>query len=156
MPWRKIMMCYSLFRNNPKFISVSAGKPLFSEGEPSKLMYVLITGEARVTVGGRELEWLRPGDTVGEMSLIGREPQTTTVEAVSDCEFVCVDEDRFEFLASDAPGFALELMRLVAHRLRTAERPLLGQPLAVPANNVQFVTPLETPSTVEPQPNHPH
>jgi CRP/FNR family cyclic AMP-dependent transcriptional regulator len=110
------MLCYSLFRNNPRFVELVAGTPLFLEGEPSDLMYVLVVGEAKMSIGGREIERLRPGDTVGEMSLIDHQPHEASVEAVTDCEFVCVDEKHFEFLVAEAPGFALELMRLMARR----------------------------------------
>jgi len=85
-------------------------------------MYVLVYGEARILIGGREIERLRPGAVVGEMSLVDHEPHSATVEAVTDCEFACVDERRFNFLVTETPGFALELMRIMAHRLRAMNR----------------------------------
>ncbi len=127
------MMCYALFRNEPHFISVSAGGTLYAEGDPPRLMYVLIVGEARVTLDGEEIERLHPGDVVGEMSLIDNQPHSVTVEATTNCEFACVDEDRFNFLVAETPGFALEIMQVMARRLRVTDRLLLGQRRAIAA-----------------------
>jgi CRP/FNR family cyclic AMP-dependent transcriptional regulator len=120
------MLCYSLFRNDPQLVAIRAGTPLYVEGEPSGLMYVLVAGEARIVVGGREVERMQAGGVVGEMSLVSHEPHSATVEAVTNCEFACVDEKRFNFLATETPGFALKLMRIMAERLRNKDR-LLGE-----------------------------
>jgi CRP/FNR family cyclic AMP-dependent transcriptional regulator len=121
------MMCYALFRNEPHFINISAGSTLYSEGDPPGLMHVLIVGEARITLGGDEIERLRPGDVVGEMSLIDDQPHSVAVEAITDCEFACVDEDRFNFLVAETPGFALEIMQVLTRRLRATDRLLAAQ-----------------------------
>jgi CRP-like cAMP-binding protein len=115
------MRSASLFSHESRVIAVRAGKPLFVAGEMSGLMYVLKQGEAKVLVDGHEVERLKIGDPVGEMSLIDHEPHSATVEAVSDCEFVCVDEKHFNFLVRETPGFALDLMRTMARRLRSMD-----------------------------------
>jgi CRP-like cAMP-binding protein len=115
------MLCYSLFRNNPRFIAIPAGSTLFFEGEPSDLMYVLIVGEAKISIDGREIERLRQGAIVGEMALVDHQARAETVEAITDCEFVCVDEERLEFLVAHTPGFALEMMRVMARRWGAAD-----------------------------------
>jgi CRP-like cAMP-binding protein len=55
-------------------------------------------------------------------------PHSATVEAVTDCEFAVVDEKRFDFLVTETPGFAIEIMRVLAHRLRNTHIP--GTPSA--------------------------
>jgi len=124
------MMCYALFRNEPQFVTIPAGAKLFSEGDPPNIMYVLIVGEASLSIGGREMELLRPGAVVGEMSLIDPQPHSATVRAISDCEFACVDEKRFDFLVAETPGFALEIMQNLVQRLRAADRLLTQRPAA--------------------------
>lgn len=116
------MLCASLFRNDPRTICVPAGSRLFNQGEQTDMMFVLIHGRARVLVNGREVEQLAVGDPVGEMSLIDHEPHSASVEAVSDCEFVCVDQQHFNFLIVETPGFAMDLMRTMAKRLRNMDR----------------------------------
>jgi CRP/FNR family cyclic AMP-dependent transcriptional regulator len=112
---------YALFRDDPRMVAVRAGTPLFVEGEKADLMYVLTSGEARILVGQREVEKLAPGAIVGEMALIDKVPRSATVEAVTDCEFVCVDQKRFQFLVTETPGFALGVMKVLADRLRNAD-----------------------------------
>lgn len=116
-----MQLFYSLFRNDPRALALRAGAELFRQGDAADLMYVLTAGEARILVGQREVEKLLPGAIVGEMALIGREPRSATVEAVTDCEFVCVDEKRFKYLVTETPGFALSVMRVLADRLRNAD-----------------------------------
>jgi CRP/FNR family cyclic AMP-dependent transcriptional regulator len=116
------MLCASLFRNDPRMICVPAGTTLFNQGDRTEMMFVLIQGQARILVNGREVEQLAVGDPVGEMSLIDQEPHSASVEAVTDCEFICVDQQHFNFLVGETPGFALDLMRTMAKRLRAADR----------------------------------
>lgn len=116
---------YSLFRDDPRVVTVRSGVQLFREGEPADLMYVLTIGTARIQVGQREVERLVPGAIVGEMALIENAPRSATVEAVTDCEFVCVDQKRFKFLVTETPGFALGVMKVLADRLRNTDH-LIG------------------------------
>lgn len=116
------MIFFALFRNDPRTVDVRAGAPLFRQGDPADLMYVLITGQARILIGGREVESLTAGAIVGELALIDQEPRSATVEAVTDCQFVCVDEKRFKFLVTETPGFAVGVMKTMARRLRNADK----------------------------------
>lgn len=118
------MIFYALFRNDPRMVALAAGSPLFLEGDPSDLMYVLVRGTARVFIGSTEVDRLEPGSIVGEMALIDHEPRSATVIAETACEFACVDEKRFRFLVAETPGFALDVMRTLAHRLRGTDRML--------------------------------
>lgn len=115
------MLFYGLFRDSPRMMVVPAGVKLFSEGDAADLMYVLTTGHARILVGQHEVEQLEPGSIVGEMALIDQQPRSATVEAVTDCEFACVDEKRFQFLVTETPGFALGVMKVLANRLRNTD-----------------------------------
>lgn len=112
---------YSLFRDDPHVVKLRSGALLFREGDPADLMFVLTIGTARILVGQREVEQLVPGGIVGEMALIDSVPRSATVEAVTDCEFVCVDQKRFKFLVAETPGFALGVMKVLAKRLRNAD-----------------------------------
>lgn len=66
------MVFFELFSNNPDFVSVEAGHPLFTEGEEGHLMFVLTTGEAEVIVNNRVVDTLQHGNIVGEMGMISR------------------------------------------------------------------------------------
>lgn len=111
-----------IFSHNPTKTFVAAGKALFLEGDEGSLMYVLETGVAEVFVKGRLVETLVHGSIVGEMGLVSPAPHSASVIAKNDCEFVVVDAKRFQFLVQQTPFFAIQIMRLMAERLRATDK----------------------------------
>lgn len=119
------MLFFDLFRREPTIVAIAAGEALFRQGDaPREVMYVLVSGEADVLVGDRVVETLKPGMIVGEMAMVSQEPRSATVLAASDCQFAEVNHKRFEFLVEEMPGFAIEVMRVMAERLRRMDQML--------------------------------
>lgn len=118
------MLFFDLFRNDPKMISIKAGEYLFCEGDPGDVMYVLITGKATVMVGDLNLEDVQKGAILGEMAVVDGSPRSTTVRAKTDCTFTVIDQKRFRFLVDESPRFAIEVMTIMAERLRQCDRNL--------------------------------
>ena len=116
------MIFFELFSHNPTIIPVPAGHPLFSAGDEGHLMFVLSKGTADVVVNGQVVESLQHGSIVGEMGIVSPGPRSATVVATSDCEFVAVDEKRFQFLVQQTPFFATQVMRVMAERLRAVNQ----------------------------------
>lgn len=121
------MVFFQLFSNNPEFIDVPAGMVLFSEGDPGGAMYVLVSGTAQVSVQNRVVETLSTGSIIGEMGLVSPAPRSATVRATADARFVEIDESRFQFLVQQTPFFATQVMRVMAERLRAADRIIAQQ-----------------------------
>lgn len=119
------MVSFELFAHNPTIIRVAAGQALFSEGEEGNMMFVLSTGTANVLVGGQVVETLQHGSIVGEVGIVLPGPRSASVVARTDCEFVAVDEKRFQFLVQQTPFFATQVMRVMAERLRKINQRLL-------------------------------
>lgn len=115
------MIFFQLFSNNPEFIDVPAGQNLFRQGEHGQRLFVLLNGEALVLIDGVVIERLVPGGIVGEVSMVSPGPHAATVEATTDCRFAPVDEARFHFLVQQAPHFAVQVMRVLAERLRAVD-----------------------------------
>ncbi|MBN8284442.1 cyclic nucleotide-binding domain-containing protein [Zoogloea sp.] len=113
------MVFFELFSNAPDIIKVNAGAALFREGEDGATLYVLTIGTAEVVIGNRVVETLQPGNIIGEMALVDAAPRAASVIAVTDCEFVEVDDKRFNYLVQQTPFFALKVMRVLSERLRT-------------------------------------
>lgn len=107
-----------IFSRERNLVSVKAGEVLFRAGDPAECMYVVLSGQARIGDGNVVFEELSPGGMVGEMALIDHAPRSATVTAVTDCTLAEIDEKRFLFLVQQTPSFALNLMRLLSHRLR--------------------------------------
>lgn len=116
------MVFFELFANNPDIVRIAAGQPLFSAGEDGHRMFVLTAGQAEVIVNNRVVETLQHGNIVGEMGLVSPGPRSASVIALSDCEFVAIDEKRFLYLVQQTPYFATQVMRVMAERLRAANQ----------------------------------
>ena len=112
------MVFFELFSHNPTIIKIKAGAALFQEGDEGRMMYVLATGNADVLVGNRVVEQLQHGSIVGEISIVLPGPRSASVVARTDCDFVEVDEKRFQFLVQQTPFFAIQVMCVMAERLR--------------------------------------
>ena len=95
-----------------------AGQQIFREGEPGEVMYVVHDGEVELHVRGQLVDALGPGGVLGEMALIERAPRSATATAKTDCTLVPIPEKRFMFMVQQTPHFALQIMKVIADRLR--------------------------------------
>ena len=95
----------------------SAGQTVVETGTVGATMYVVLDGEVEIRAGG-ELTVGGPGIIFGEMALIDDAPRSATVTAKTDCRLLELDRRRFESLVSETPYFALEVMHVMADRLR--------------------------------------
>ncbi len=120
------MMPIEVFSHNTARVTLQAGQALFREGDEGNHMYVLETGTAEVIVQNRIVETLAHGSIVGEIGLVSPGPHSASVIAKTDCEFVAIDEKRFQFLVQQTPYFAIQVMRLMAERLRATNKFLLA------------------------------
>jgi CRP-like cAMP-binding protein len=97
-----------------------AGDVIFNEGDDGAEFFVIRSGQVRVVLRNRTLQTLGPSEVFGEMALIDNAPRSASVVAETDCVLVPVSEKQFLFMTSEAPYFALSLMRVLVERLRTA------------------------------------
>src|SRR5262245_8152772 len=107
-----------LFRNEPETVQHRAGETLFREGDPGDAMYVILDGSVELRLNGHVFETLGPGGVLGEMALIDQSPRVATAIAVTDVTLARVPEKRFLFMVRETPHFALQIMRLMADRMR--------------------------------------
>ena len=98
--------------------SVKAGEVIFSAGDMANEFYVIRSGRVAVRLRNRTLSILGEGEIFGEMALIDSGPRGATVVAETDCVIVPVSEKQFLFMISEAPYFALRVMRTLVERLR--------------------------------------
>ena len=86
-------------------------------------MFLLRKGRVDILLHDRVVEEIGPGGIFGEMALIDHAPRAAYVVASTDVEVIPIDEKLFVSLVQDAPYFALDVMRVLATRIRAA-RPL--------------------------------
>jgi len=96
----------------------ASGQSIFRQGESGDTMYVVIEGEVDLLVNGQLVEKLEPGCVLGEMALLEQAPRSATAIARTGCKLVPVNQQRFTLLVQHTPNFALDIMRVMAGRLR--------------------------------------
>ena len=103
-----------------------AGQAIINAGDEAREFFVIRRGSVVVRIGNRTLDTLGEGDVFGEMALIDSGPRSASVIAETDCEVTPVSEKQFLFMISEAPYFALSVMRVLVDRLRRANQALPG------------------------------
>jgi CRP-like cAMP-binding protein len=107
-----------MFNKNPDAQSFEAGEIVFKEGDAGDAMYAVIEGRVEVIHAGKAFETVEPGGILGEMALIDESPRSMTAVAISPSRLVRVDQKQFMFLVHEHPTFSLQVMAIMAERLR--------------------------------------
>jgi CRP-like cAMP-binding protein len=131
-------------------LALAEGERLFHEGEPGHQMYIVRSGTLELRLGRRLLEVVGPGGVVGEMSLVDPAPRSATAVAGPGCSVVAIDEGMFHSLVRAVPNLALEVMGIMARRLRRGN--LAGAPRAMRARKPTDRSPTAAPRRPTPSP----
>ena len=91
-----------------------------TEGDPGVGLFVIVDGEAEVTIGGKRMAILRRGDFFGEIALLDGGPRSATVTARSDIRLLGLTEWVFRGLLQEHPSIAVKTLESMAGRLRDA------------------------------------
>ena len=118
------MSTLSLFRGEGDTQAFASGDTIFVEGDDGRVMYVILEGSVRLSVTGRTREKVGKGGVFGEMALIDAAPRSATATALAACTLVPVTAQRFKALVKESPDFAIDIMRVMAARLRSMDRRL--------------------------------
>jgi CRP-like cAMP-binding protein len=109
-----------------------AGETIFIAGDPGRFVVLITEGRAKVTApsptGTETVLSLRgPGDLIGELTAIDDEPtpRVATVVALDPVACRVVRAEDFRSIVAGHAGIALELLRMLAARLRTSDRRLV-------------------------------
>ena len=94
------------------------GETIFRENDPGMFMYVVKKGRVELRRGGVLLEVVEIGNIFGEMALLEHSTRSATAVAATDCQVVPIDEEKFTYLVKQTPYFALDVLRIMAQRLR--------------------------------------
>lgn len=116
-----------LFRNADNFRVYKAGEIIFREGDAGEEMFAIRNGAVDIRVGDKTVATLEQDEVFGEMALVDHHPRSATAIAATDCELVPIDTRRFLFLIGQTPHFALQIMQMLAARLRRMDAVLQKQ-----------------------------
>ncbi len=107
-----------LFKFATNTETVTAGTVVFRQGEIDDYMYIVKNGELEIHVNDAVVEIASTGIVIGEMGLIDHSPHSATVIAKTDAELIRISQERFLFMVQETPNFALQVMHIMAERLR--------------------------------------
>jgi CRP/FNR family transcriptional regulator, cyclic AMP receptor protein len=102
-------------------LSVEEGFVLTTEGTPGQECFVIADGKARVTIGGKKVGEVGPGECVGEMALLDGGPRTATVTAESPMNTYVLSVSEFRSLLDVSPIILRKIAISLAQRLRALE-----------------------------------
>jgi CRP/FNR family transcriptional regulator, cyclic AMP receptor protein len=102
-------------------VDLPAGHVLMREGETGSQMFVIVSGEARVDRGGRQIAVLGPGGHLGEMALVAEGPRMATATLTKPAHLFVLAHREFHSLMEDVPSVRDCVLNEVARRLRELE-----------------------------------
>ena len=105
-----------------EFASVPADRDIIRQDEYGNFMIVLLTGTIavdRVQPWGESLRLTeaRPGDILGEMSLLDSGMRFSQCTSLNECEFAVLDAEGMDRMMSSDPQLAASLIALLARKL---------------------------------------
>ncbi|MDP9300726.1 MAG: cyclic nucleotide-binding domain-containing protein [Actinomycetota bacterium] len=105
-----------------KPVQHATGSVVATEGEPGAGLFIIDSGEAKVSIGGKTINTLGPGEFFGEMALLDGGPRTATVTAKTDLSLFVLTEWVYRGLLTEHPSIAIRTLEAVAARLRRATK----------------------------------
>ncbi len=100
-------------------------KVIFEAGEAGEEFYVVVGGRLKVYRGapGHEvlLAELGARECFGEMALLDAEPRSASVSTLEPCQLLKINAEDFRELLYEKPKISMEIMRILARRLRHAD-----------------------------------
>jgi CRP/FNR family cyclic AMP-dependent transcriptional regulator len=104
-------------------VSFPARHTVFAEGDPGDRLYILTHGKVKIgrrSPDGREnlLTVMGPSDMFGELSIFDPGPRTSSATTLTDVRAASMDRDELRNWISDRPEIAVQLLRVLARRLR--------------------------------------
>jgi len=111
---------WGLFLNAKETRKIEKGTVIFTEGDRGAEMYGIVDGEVELRGKGGLVRRLGAHSVFGEMALVDESPRSATAVATTDATLATIDKHRFLFLVQETPTFALDVMAVMAERLRNA------------------------------------
>ncbi len=113
-------------------MEVEAATAIFREGETGDELYVIVSGNVRVygERAGAEvpLAQLAERECFGEMALLDAEPRSASVASLEHCRLLKIRGEDFRELLHERPQISLEILKILARRLRRMDVEMEARP----------------------------
>ncbi len=105
-------------------VDYMAGHSIVKEGDIGDSFFVVLVGQAKVTVNGRTVNRSLPGDHFGEISLLDGGPRTASVISETPMTMLMMERRNFLAVLNDDPQISIALMESLARMIRRVDRSL--------------------------------
>lgn len=107
----------------------AAGALVFQRGDPADEVYLIISGQLRISVGsadGRELAFriVGPGEMVGELGVLDGSRRSADLTALRDSVLLGIGGAALQTLMATRPAIAAGIIRFLCTRLRDTSEQL--------------------------------
>ncbi|HPU30337.1 MAG TPA: Crp/Fnr family transcriptional regulator [Syntrophorhabdaceae bacterium] len=121
----KLVAKIATIRHIPK------GYTVFQEGERGDALYIIVKGKVKVSLyddEGREyiLDFIGKDGFFGELSLLDDLPRSANIITTEECEFLVLKRDNFLKLLMENPEITINILKVMAKRLRAADERIKG------------------------------
>lgn len=106
---------------------VPSGTQLLKQGDPGDGLYLLMSGEVRISTGAKLLAKLKQGDVFGEMSLLSNDPVSADVTTTRTSIVLRLPRRSFSESAATIPQLLAHISELSEARKRTTQAILRGE-----------------------------
>lgn len=103
-------------------VELPTGHVLVRQGEDGSGLFRIVSGAVRVVHDGGTVARLGPGEIVGELAVIDRQPRLAQVVAVEPTVCLALAAGDLEAVMRREPAVAIALLRVLARRLRDSVR----------------------------------
>lgn len=98
------------------------GASVVRQGDEGDSFFVVLTGQAKVTVNGRTVNRVVPGDHFGEISLLDGGARTASVVSETPMTLLMIDRRSFTKLLEREPSISVALLQSLSRALRRVDR----------------------------------
>ena len=112
-------------------VTVPAGKVLCREGEIGHECFIVVEGEATVSIDGDHVATVGSGGFFGELALLDGGQRVATVTASTEMELYVLNNGEFYALLNDVPTVSRRMLEALGARLREADSQLHGSRVGI-------------------------
>ena len=113
------------------------GEDIVRQGDVGDCMYVIQQGDAEVLkeVDGKQIrvDIMKTGDIFGEIAIVEHTTRSSTVRAITEVHVMTIDRKTFLRRVQEDPSLALNVLRVMAHRVRGLDQELAVLKQSLPA-----------------------
>jgi serine/threonine protein phosphatase PrpC len=116
------------------------GERIINEGETGEELYIVLSGQVKVSRGGADLATFKPGDHFGEMALVRSQPRSATVTSDGNSELMLIRRTEFFEILRKEHQLAVKLLwqflGVLADRLAETSRELGAAKAEIAAEDI--------------------